>query len=591
MTSSRRLRLGVGAKFVGAVTVLLLGVLAVAWVAALALARSEAQADMLFDDHLQSTERASDLSIALHDVELTAVLRTTATADERVRRDTELDAVQVPAVTAALRTVKALSADDEDELGQLDSIQTGLQQYAALRAEDAGTEQVSAVLDRVIALAEDLRAHEEQLAQENRVAAHHQHGLARLRLGAAVGGTLLLGLVVAVALVRDQVPRITRYATFARDVAARQHPAPLRVRGTDELAVLGRALDELVVQDERRSAADRRQTEFVDTLQVTSSEEEAHDLLQHHLDRSLPDSSARVLQRNNSANRLQPATCAGPDDLLAGRLAGAEPRNCLAVRFARTHREGPGLAPLLPCRLCGVDDAASTCEPLLVGGEVIGSVLITHGQPLEPQHEACLRTSVGQAAPVLANLRNLALAEFRANSDSLTGLPNRRATDDTLKRMVAQANRSLTPLVAVMLDLDHFKQINDRFGHGRGDEVLAAVGATLRAGLRASDFAGRYGGEEFLLLLPDTGLEGAAVVAENLRAAIALISVPGVERDITASLGLADLLVHAGNATGLVHAADQALYAAKAAGRNRVLLAPAPTPVEPAGESATVRPR
>ncbi len=138
-----------------------------------------------------------------------------------------------------------------------------------------------------------------------------------------------------------------------------------------------------------------------------------------------------------------------------------------------------------------------------------------------------IKTTVAQAAPVLANLRNLALAEFRANNDSLTGLPNKRATDDTLKRMVAQANRSIAPAGALMLDLDHFKQINDRFGHGKGDEVLAAVGAALPSCLRASDFAGRFGGEEFLILLPDTAVDGALQVAEKIRARIAAHQRPG----------------------------------------------------------------
>jgi len=124
-----------------------------------------------------------------------------------------------------------------------------------------------------------------------------------------------------------------------------------------------------------------------------------------------------------------------------------------------------------------------------------------------------------------------------------------------------------------MLDLDHFKQNNDRFGHDKGDDVLAAVGAALLSCLRAGDFAGRFGGEEFLILLPDTGLDGAAHVAENIRTTVAAISVPGVARDITASLGIADLLEHAGNATGLLREADRALYAAKAAGRNRAIIA------------------
>jgi len=144
---------------------------------------------------------------------------------------------------------------------------------------------------------------------------------------------------------------------------------------------------------------------------------------------------------------------------------------------ARTHREDPSRTPLLSCLLCAEDGGRSTCEPLLVAGQVIGSVLVTHEDAFDAADEARIKSSVAQAAPVLGNLRNLALAEFRANNDSLTGLPNKRATDDTLKRMVAQANRSLTPLAAAMLDLDHFKQINDRFGHAKGDEVLAAAGA------------------------------------------------------------------------------------------------------------------
>lgn len=347
----------------------------------------------------------------------------------------------------------------------------------------------------------------------------------------------------------------------------------LAPRGGDELAELGKALNDLVTRSEQLGLHEEAQAEYVNTLQVIATEEEAHELVQRHIERSLPDSAAVVLTRNNSANRLQPATALAPDSDVALRLLGAEPRSCLALRLGRTHREGSARPPLLSCALCTDRDAPSTCEPLLVGGEVIGSVLVTHPQPLDGDQDDRIKTSVAQAAPVLANLRNLALAEFRANNDSLTGLPNKRATDDTLKRMVAQANRSITPLAAVMLDLDHFKQINDRFGHGKGDEVLAAVGAAMRSSLRASDFAGRFGGEEFLLLLPDTTIDGALQVAEKIRNTIATITVPGVERDITASLGIAALLDHAGNASGLLREADRALYAAKAAGRNRTIIA------------------
>jgi diguanylate cyclase (GGDEF)-like protein len=186
------------------------------------------------------------------------------------------------------------------------------------------------------------------------------------------------------------------------------------------------------------------------------------------------------------------------------------------------------------------------------------------------------------AAPVLANLRTIAVAQSRAATDALTGLPNRRALDETLGRMVAQALRSATPLAAIAIDLDHFKAINDDLGHDTGDEVLAAVAAELRAGTRTSDFVARWGGEEFCILAPDTTAEGATHLAETLRAAIARLSVPGVQRSFTASFGIAVCPEHATSAELLLRQADRALYAAKHAGRDRVVLAELPTSRTPA---------
>jgi diguanylate cyclase (GGDEF)-like protein len=128
----------------------------------------------------------------------------------------------------------------------------------------------------------------------------------------------------------------------------------------------------------------------------------------------------------------------------------------------------------------------------------------------------------------LGNLRNLAIAELRAATDSLTGLPNKRGVEDTVKRMVAQSLRSGVPLTALMGDLDHFKSVNDRHGHGRGDEVLAAVGAVFGDTLRAGDFAGRYGGEEFLVLVPDAGGDSGLLIAERIRAGVAALHIASV---------------------------------------------------------------
>ena len=315
------------------------------------------------------------------------------------------------------------------------------------------------------------------------------------------------------------------------------------------------------------------QAELAETLQIANDEDEAHQLLRRHLERTLPATTAVVLNRNNSADRLEAVTPLPPGSPLPETLRGAEPRSCLAVRSGRTHSENGGRPPLLSCSVCASAPGASSCVPLTVGGEVIGSVLLSRPAPYSEAEEQRIRESVTQAAPVLANLRNLAVAEIRAATDGLTGLPNKRAVTDALKRTFAQATMTKAPLVLLLLDLDHFKQVNDQGGHAAGDQVLASLGATLRSVLRARDFAGRNGGEEFAVLLPDTEVAVALEIAERIRAAIAEISLPGTDVPVTASIGVAGFPGHASSLERLERLADAALYVAKRRGRNRIELA------------------
>jgi diguanylate cyclase (GGDEF)-like protein len=160
-----------------------------------------------------------------------------------------------------------------------------------------------------------------------------------------------------------------------------------------------------------------------------------------------------------------------------------------------------------------------------------------------------------------------------ARTDDLTGLANRRETNQVLEVEVARSLRYGHRLSCLLLDIDHFKQVNDRFGHVVGDQVLVEVASRLGAAVRREDVVGRWGGEEFFVILPHTDSFGARRVAEKLRQTIAdtPVWIDGTSLRVTISIGLAELgALDPKRADILLQAADQALYEAKARGRNRV---------------------
>lgn len=163
----------------------------------------------------------------------------------------------------------------------------------------------------------------------------------------------------------------------------------------------------------------------------------------------------------------------------------------------------------------------------------------------------------------------------QAISDPLTGLYNRRYLSEFLPRELARSGRNVTPIAVILIDLDQFKQVNDSFGHEAGDIVLNAVGNLLKSKVRGSDIACRYGGEEFALVLPETGAEPAARRAEDIRLAISALELSHAGNSlgkIAASFGIALFPDHAEDTDDLLRVADIALYAAKGAGRNRVVI-------------------
>jgi diguanylate cyclase (GGDEF)-like protein len=207
--------------------------------------------------------------------------------------------------------------------------------------------------------------------------------------------------------------------------------------------------------------------------------------------------------------------------------------------------------------------------PLTASGERFGTLELV-GDSFSREQRMNAASLAAHAVVALENARLHDLVERQALVDGLTGLANRRAASDALHAEAARAERLETQLSVVLADLDEFKEVNDLHGHAVGDEVLRVVAEVLRETLCGSDVAGRWGGEEFLLLLPGADEEGAAQLAERVRVALAARSIPSVPGlRVTASFGVAE---YAGetNPEQLLEAADGALYRAKRAGKDRV---------------------
>ena len=208
--------------------------------------------------------------------------------------------------------------------------------------------------------------------------------------------------------------------------------------------------------------------------------------------------------------------------------------------------------------------------PLLVKGEAIGSLIVASRQPsaYSPGQVRLLERLALQIAMQAENARLYGRAEQRARVDELTGLFNRRHFDERLKEEIDRHSRYSGMLSLVLLDLDNFKDYNDKLGHLAGDKLLGQVGRLIKRSFRSADLAFRYGGDEFAILLPQSSADDAFIVAERVRGRIA-IEMGGQQVPITASLGLASWPSDGITPDGIVNAADKALYYAKRTGGNR----------------------
>jgi diguanylate cyclase (GGDEF)-like protein len=356
----------------------------------------------------------------------------------------------------------------------------------------------------------------------------------------------------------------------------------------------------------RRSVFTRRQTtrvlqeraqtvnrllDFSQTIQGAGKSEQVFSTLAHYLRNELGLSGVAILTSDSETLPSTQVKAAWPDDLMGCPPGPASPAvptagageidlsvcPCLRQNLPRLFT--PGGSPVR----CAIDGCLKLpvshpayCVPFNIGRNIQATVhmLLSPGRSWDERRQQLGQAYVNCAQAALSTLHLLKEAEKQSMTDSLTGLYNRRSLDQLMEREVALSERHGLPLSVVMIDLDHFKGINDTHGHAAGDHMLKAFADCVRITLRKTDLAFRYGGDEFVIALPQTAMIQAKQVVQKVRQAFSTVdfsdAIANLAHNPTLSIGLAERSKTTNVLTlaQLLAAADQALYAAKTASRN-----------------------
>ena len=414
----------------------------------------------------------------------------------------------------------------------------------------------------------------------------------RLLIGAIIVAFLLLALATSVFVVRALQGQINQFLEAARRLASGRFDQRVRVEGSDEFAQLG---DEFNSMSEQLKAkieeVERKRRELEETIRrvgrAVASGLDRQGVLELTVQTALHACEAesgralpvdgRVLQKTQ-AGAADPQLVAALEDaeraaFSVGPGTRAELPDPPPGGVPRVGRQGPttierdgvhALALPLRARLGSRGHAS-----------YVGVISIARRERRFTSEDAeLLEYLAGQAVISIENVDLHEMVQTQAITDELTGLANLREMHGALDREFERLRRFETPLGFVLLDLDNFKQVNDSFGHPQGDEVLVEVANVLRELTRDIDEPARHGGEEFAVVLPQTDVDGAALLAERMREAIEQLRVPrvggGEALRMTASFGVAAVPTSAADKDGLIAAADAAMYRAKHTGKNRV---------------------
>jgi diguanylate cyclase (GGDEF)-like protein/PAS domain S-box-containing protein len=367
--------------------------------------------------------------------------------------------------------------------------------------------------------------------------------------------------------IRDREGRVAALDGLVLDVTERKEDEENLRRASTQLRVQSEALDQ-------RTRQLQSLNDLARGLQSAKSQAEAIRSLVRNAPKLMPDSIGAVYLNDPSGTTH--AAAFWPSS------SKERPPKSLAVRECWAACLGRPAEPDQPspemCRGCPNDVAKGRlCFPLSDGSPGIGFIHVRPAGPgFTPHQWALIRAACEQFALALNNIRLRDALREEAVRDPLTGLFNRRHLDGTVRAEFEHAVRHGEPTSVLMLDLDHFKQYNDRYGHEAGDRLLQALGRFLSQAVRADDVPCRYGGEEFTVVLRDAPLEVALERAEAIRKGIERLHLTmgrQVQAPVTASIGVASFPQHGKHFSGVLRSADMALLRAKREGRNRVAAA------------------
>jgi diguanylate cyclase (GGDEF)-like protein/PAS domain S-box-containing protein len=329
-------------------------------------------------------------------------------------------------------------------------------------------------------------------------------------------------------------------------------------------------------------------SEMLTTLQFSADVGEAHHVISQVLEQLFLGLNGSLLEVK-SQDQEQDVIPDG-EDQPAPQILSVLPDDCWAIRYGKAYYvEDTSTNPVCQ-HIREKRPNSSLCIPYFIDGTPAGCLHLetTAEKKSIPESDRRLaQTTTEQIGLALTNIRLRIKLEKQAIHDALTGLYNRHYLDETINRELYRQERSNQPLSLIMIDLDHLKQINDIYGHAAGDAVIRELAKLLKRSVRVSDIPCRYGGDEFLLVMPDTNLETALRRANRIADEFRKLSIPfGTQTlgEFTLSMGVSCSTLSGHTSQDLMSAADKALYQAKGAGRDRVFTAENPNNLEKPAE-------